>query len=605
MAEFHAKSFLASLTARPGVYRMLDEKGTALYVGKAKNLKARVSSYFRSNALSSKTLSLVRKIADVEVTVTGSETEALLLEQSLIKEQRPPYNIVFRDDKSYPYIHLTSEDAFPMLAFHRGARRKKGRYFGPFPSPGAVRSTLGILQKVMRIRLCEDSFFRNRTRPCLQYQMQRCSAPCCNLVTKERYARDLSDAVVFLEGKSDDLIKTFADRMEAASSALDFEEAARYRDQIAHLRRIQEQQYVVGSRGDIDVMAAEVTPGGVAVQMLYIRDGRMLDNKTFFPKTGLETEPAEVLEAFIGQYYLNPGLQKVPVEVVVSERLPNRLILEQGLIEVLGKNVRISDRVRSHRAKWLNLARTNAAQALSSRLASQENMLQRFQALQDYLGLAELPERLECFDISHISGEATVASCVVFDRSGPVKSDYRRFNIEGITPGDDYAAMQQALTRRYKRILSGEGRLPDLLLLDGGKGQLSQAREVLQTLEISGLQLLGVAKGPGRKAGLEVIFLETGEAAGPAPDASALHLIQHIRDEAHRFAITGHRQRRDKKRRKSELDAIEGVGPGRRRALLRRFGGTKQLRAASVEELARVDGISENLASIIYAALHD
>ena len=602
---FDAGPFLATLTARPGAYRMLDEAGATLYVGKAKNLKARVSSYFRSSALNTKTRALVQKIRDVKVTVTGSETEALLLEQSLIKEQRPPYNIVFRDDKSYPYIYLTSEDEYPRLAFHRGARRKSGRYFGPFPSANAVRSTLVTLQKVMRVRQCEDSFFRNRSRPCLQYQMRRCSGPCCGLVSKENYARDLTDAVLFLEGKSDDLINTYANRMETASGQLDFEEAAKYRDQITRLRRIQEQQYVVGSKGNIDVMAAVVAPGGAAVQMLFIRDGRLLDNKTFFPNTRLQIEPVEVLEAFVGQYYLNRGMQDIPGEVVVSERLENRSILERGLGEVLGRKVQISDRVRSHRAQWLNLARTNAEQALHSHLASQHNMQQRFEALQDSLGMDQLPERLECFDISHSSGEATVASCVVFDTRGPVKSDYRRFNIENITPGDDYAAMHQALTRRYTRLQAGEGVLPDLLLVDGGKGQLNQATQALEELQVTGVQLLGVAKGPERKAGLETLLLQgRDEPLVMAPDSSALHLIQHIRDEAHRFAITGHRQRRDRKRRESELDGIEGVGAKRRQALLRRFGGIRQIRAASEEELARVNGISENLAKTIYAVLH-
>lgn len=605
-SDFDAARFLATLTVRPGVYRMLDEAGGALYVGKAKNLKARVSSYFRAGALDGKSLSLMRKTRRVEVTVTGSETEALLLEQNLIKEHKPPYNIVFRDDKSYPYIYLASEDEYPRLAFHRGAKHRKGRYFGPFPSAGAVRGTLATLQKVMRVRQCEDSFFRNRTRPCLQYQMNRCSGPCCGLVSREEYARDLTDAVLFLEGKSDDLVGRYADRMEAASKRLDFEAAAKHRDQITRLRRVQEQQFVVGGRGDLDVMAAAVAPGGVAVQMLFIRDGRLLDNKTFFPSSRLQAGPAEVLEAFIGQYYLNPGRQDLPGELVVAERLANRPLLEAGLAEVLGRKLRISDRVRSHRAQWLKLAATNAGLALGSHLASRDNMRRRFAALQDYLRLDELPQRLECFDISHSAGEATVASCVVFDADGPVKSDYRRFNMENIEAGDDYAAMRQVLTRRYTRIQAEEGVLPDVLLVDGGKGQLNQAVRVLEELQVTGVQLVGVAKGPGRKAGLETVLLAgRAQPLDLAQDSSALHLIQHIRDEAHRFAITGHRQRRDRKRRESALEGIAGVGARRRQALLRRFGGIRQVKAASAEELARVDGISRSLARTIYAALHD
>ncbi len=485
MTEFDAKSFLKTLPSRPGVYRMFDAEGQALYVGKAKNLKNRVSSYFRTTALDSKTMALVARIADIQTTVTASETEALLLEQSLIKEFRPPYNIVFRDDKSYPYIYLSSEDEYPRLAFHRGAQKKKGRYFGPFPSAHSVRDSLNILQKVFQVRQCEDTFFRNRTRPCLQYQIKRCSGPCCDLVSPEEYADDVEHAVMFLEGKSKDVMGDYANKMEAASKALEFEKAAHLRDQISHLRRIQEQQYVVGDQGDIDVLAAVVNPGGVCVLVMFIRGGRLLGNKTYFPKTRLDEDENAVLEAFLPQFYFSgAGGREIPAEIIVSAQLENKSVLAEALSKKAGRRISLSDRVRSHRKRWVDLAVTNAEQSLGSHLANRNNLQQRFKTLQQALDLDETPSRLECFDISHSAGEATVASCVVFDQNGPLKSDYRRFNIYGITPGDDYAAMSQALTRRYTRLKKGEGQLPDVLFIDGGKGQLSQAERVMEELQV-------------------------------------------------------------------------------------------------------------------------
>lgn len=606
MTDFDSKAFLKNLTSRPGVYRMYGADGEVLYVGKAKNLKNRVSSYFRSTALEGKTMALVAKIARVEYTITASETEALLLEQSLIKEHRPPYNIDFKDDKSYPYIYLSSEDEYPRLAFHRGAQKLPGKYFGPFPSAYSVRDSLNILQKVFQVRQCEDTFFKNRSRPCLQYQIKRCSGPCCGLVSADDYADDVNHAVMFLEGKSRAVLDDYANKMDEASKALEFERAAKYRDQVTHLQRIQEQQYVFGSEGDIDVIAAIVNPGGVCVLVMMVRGGRLLGNKTYFPRIRIEESEAEVLASFIPQFYLSGASgREIPREVIVNARVDDKAVIEQALTERSGRKISIADNVRGHRQRWVALAATNAEQSLGSHLSSRNNIYQRFEALQESLGLADMPERLECFDISHSAGEATVASCVVFDQNGPLKSDYRRFNIEDITPGDDYAAMSQALKRRYTRIKKGEGRLPDVLFVDGGKGQLTQAEQILEELQIGGVALVGVAKGPSRKAGLESLYLSgVGELNLP-PDNAALHLIQHIRDESHRFAITAHRNRRSKKRKESVLEGIDGVGPKRRRALLRHFGGSARVEAASVEELAKVEGISRTLAEHIYATLHN
>lgn len=604
---FDVKAFLTTLTLRPGVYRMLDEKGQVLYVGKAKKLKNRVSSYFRSNHPSIKTRSLVSKIADIEVTVTNSETEALLLEQTLIKELKPPYNILLRDDKSYPYIYLSQEQDFPRLAFHRGAKRGKGKYFGPYPSAGAVRESLGLLQKVFKVRQCEDSFYRNRSRPCLQYQIKRCSGPCVNKVDKATYDEDVRHTRMFLEGRSQEVISELVQTMETASEQLDFEKAAEIRDQIVALRRIQETQFVEGEGGDVDVISVATQSGGVCVQALFVRKGRVLGSKSYFPKAQGETDAGEILEEFLPQFYLNTARSMdIPKDIILDAQFESEQALEEILTEKTSRKTRIEHNVRGNRAGWLRLAQTNAEQNLTSYLANRQNLFQRYQALQDALELEDLPRRLECFDISHTQGEGTVASCVVFDQNGPKKSDYRRFNIEGITAGDDYAAMQQALDRRYTRLKRGEGKLPDILLIDGGKGQIAQASAVLEELQITDVLVVGVAKGPSRKAGLETLHIP-GE---PNPiqlsaDSPALHLVQHIRDEAHRFAITGHRQRRDKKRRQSPLEGIPGVGPKRRRQLLNHFGGMQEILRASAGDLANVPGISKKMAEDIYAALHN
>ena len=602
--QFDASSFLATCSARPGVYRMYDAGRTLLYVGKAKNLKKRLSSYFRATGLAPKTAALVARIASIETTITSSETEALLLEQTLIKQSRPPYNILLRDDKSYPYI-LLSAGAYPRLAVHRGAKREKGRYFGPYPSAGAVRESLSVLQKAFQVRQCDDAYFRARTRPCLQYQIKRCKAPCVGLVEDKEYAEDVRHTALFLEGRSTELTAELASEMERAAMALDFERAAGLRDQIALLRRVQDQQSMEGGSGDVDVIAAIVGAGGACVHVITVRGGRVLGSKSYFPQVAIEEEAGDVLLAFIAQFYLIDSERDLPPELIVNARHEDFATLVEALATARGREPTISYRVRTTRARWQQLAVTNAEQALAARLADKQQMAARFKALGQALKMAKTPERLECYDISHSSGEATVASCVVFGPQGPLKSDYRRFNIEGVTAGDDYAAMRQALVRRYSRIQNGEEKLPDVLIVDGGKGQMNMAREVLAELGVENLVLLGVAKGVTRKPGFETLYLNdiSNEFTLPG-DSGALHLIQQIRDEAHRFAITGHRNRRGKARRTSSLEDIAGVGPKRRRDLLKHFGGLQELTRASEDEIAKAPGISKKLAELIYASLH-
>ncbi|WP_163559134.1 excinuclease ABC subunit UvrC [Halomonas sp. NO4] len=601
---FDSRHFLANVTQAPGVYRMLDAQGETLYVGKAKRLKARLASYFRG-ALNTKTQAMVARIADIQVTVTRSEIEALLLEQTLIKELRPPYNILLRDDKSYPFVFVSDRHPYPALEYKRArTRRDDGRYLGPYPSSGAVRESLSLMQKIFRIRNCEDSVFANRTRPCLQYQIDRCSAPCVGYISEADYRRDLEHAVMCLEGKSEAVTQELTDAMERASCELAFEEAARLRDQIQQLRQLQQRQFVDTEGGDADVFALASRPGTQCISVLAVRQGRLLGARHHTPGNGLDLDAEALLGDFVSQYYLGQE-REIPREVITSHPLPDPEILESALSSQAGRRVRVTHSVRGHRSQWLELARTNAEQQLAGQLANQGELNRRFAALRDALELSETPERLECFDISHSQGEATVASCVVFDQNGPRKSDYRRFNIEGVAAGDDYAAMHQALERRFRRLADGEGTIPDILLVDGGKGQLNQARDVLTELGLGQIHLLGVAKGTTRKAGLETLFLETVEHTLDLDATSpALHLIQHVRDEAHRFAITGHRTRRDKARRSSTLEGIAGVGPKRRRELLRFFGGLQGVKQASREELSRVPGISTALAETIHRALH-
>jgi len=601
-AQFNIDHFLRNLTHRPGVYRMLDEHGKYLYVGKAKNLKKRVSSYFQRRGHGPRIEAVIARTRQVEVTVTSTEAEALLLENNLIKEHRPRYNVVLRDDKSYPYIYVSIEQDYPRLSFHRGARRGKGRYFGPYPNAGAVRETLNLLQKLFKVRQCEDSFCRNRTRPCLQYQIDRCTAPCVGYVARDEYRTNAQHAIKFLEGKTGEVIEALIERMEAASARLDFEHAAAYRNRIESLRRITEQQYVSGEGGDLDIIAASLEQGLAGVQVFNIRAGHNLGNKGFFPQAPEDMDEAELLTAFMGQYYLN---REIPAEIIVSRRPADHAALIEMLATKRGQGVKITPNVRGARARWLDIANRNVAHAVRDRLASKAGMQRRVEALQEELDLAAAPARMECFDISHTLGEATVASCVVFDAEGPVKSDYRRFNITGIEPGDDYAAMRQALTRRYTRLKTGEGKLPDILFIDGGKGQVRQAVEVLEELQVAGVTIIGVAKGEGRRPGLESLIPSDRRTPVVLPSSSpALHLVQQIRDEAHRFAITGHRQRRAKSRTQSPLEQIHGLGPKRRQSLLKYFGGMRALTRAGVEELAKVPGISADKAREIYDVFH-
>ena len=599
---FDHKAFLKTLTTRPGVYRMLDAEDQVLYVGKAKSLKKRVSSYF-TRSLNRRIQIMVSQIARIEIAVTHTEAEALILENNLIKSLKPKYNVLLRDDKSYPYIYLSTDLAYPALSFRRGARRGKGRYFGPYPSAGSTRDTLQLLQKLFPVRQCEEAFFRNRSRPCLQYQIKRCSGPCVDLVTPQEYAGDVAHAVMFLEGKTSDVVDDLVRRMERASQALEYEQAALYRDQIQTLRRIQERQYVSGERGDLDIVALAKKGGSACIQVFFIRSGRNLGNKAFYPVLPPDATEETVLAAFVSQYYLE---KPVPSEIILSKKLQDQPLVEEVLSQQAQHKVRLSSAVRGERARWLKMARGNAEIALKARLSARMDMQGRVEALQQLLDMPALPERMECFDISHTRGESTVASCVVFNEQGPLKSDYRRFNIEDITPGDDYAAMRQALERRYRRVKQGEVPLPDLLFIDGGKGQLSAVHGILQDLGISGLILIGVAKGADRKAGMEQLFL-LGRSAPIIlpPDSPALHLIQQIRDEAHRFAITAHRQRRSKQRRRSVLEDIPGIGPKRRQRLLKQFGGLQELSRAGVEDLASVEGVSKTLAEQIYHAFHD
>jgi excinuclease ABC subunit C len=598
---FDSAAFLKTLTGRPGVYRMLDSDGTVIYVGKAKNLKKRVSSYFRKTGLTAKTRVMVAQIAAIETTVTHTENEALILENNLIKELMPRYNILLRDDKSYPYLFI-SGDRFPRLSLHRGAKRRVGKYFGPYPSAGAVRESLNLLQKLFPVRQCEDSYYQNRSRPCLQYQIKRCTAPCVGLVSEEDYKKDVEHTIMFLEGKNQQVMDDLTAEMEAASKRLDFEQAAAIRDKIIALRRVQERQYVSSTQGEFDVLAAIVRDGIAVVEVCFIRGGRNLGSKSYFPKGSADSSAEELLTAFIPQYYLG---KNVPAEILLSHQAEDMALLQDVLQTESGHKVSLRQPQRGQAVRWMKMAQTNAEISLAQRLSSRANLLQRFEMLQDALELDEMPKRIECFDISHTRGEKTVASCVVFGLEGAIKADYRKFNIEGITGGDDYAAMNQALSRRFTRLQKGEGKRPDLLLIDGGKGQIREAREVLAELNLSDLPILGIAKGPERKPGEESLFLVGREGEVTlSSDSPALHLLQQVRDEAHRFAITGHRQRRAKARKTSTLEHIEGLGPKRRQKLLQQFGGLQEVQRAGVEDLTKVDGISKALAQKIYDVLH-
>ena len=611
--QFDHQTFLKNLTSRPGIYQMHDSAGEVIYIGKAKNLKNRVGSYFASRGLTAKTVALVARIARIDVTVTATEAEALILEQNLIKTHRPPFNILLRDDKSYPYVFL-SEGDYPRLSYHRGAKRYKGRYFGPYPNAAAVRESLHILQRMFKVRQCEDSFYRARSRPCLQYQIKRCTAPCVQEVSSEDYQLQVDNTRLFLEGKSSILTERLAEQMQQAANELAFEEAGEYRDQIQYLQKITEAQFIESdasgqSNANTDVVAVSVKAGACCVHVLYIRAGRMLGSKSFYPKLTLDQAEAEMLDAFLMQYYLEQASStpaELPERLIVSFLTPEAKILEQAITRLSNKKIAIVQAKQGLPLNWIQLARDTAEENLKQRLADKESMRARFFDLQQQFQLDEMPNRIECFDISHSSGEDTVASCVVFDQAGPIKSDYRRFNIEGITGGDDYAAMRQALHRRFKRLVSGEGKCPDILLIDGGKGQVSQAKVVLAEFQLSHVLIIGVAKGSTRKAGLEKLILANeNKVVKLNDDAKALHLIQHVRDESHRFAVKGHTARRDKKRSKSQLDDIPGVGPKRRKDLLLHFGSVKAVKESPVRELIKVQGVSEKIAEDIYACFHN
>ncbi|MFA3778616.1 excinuclease ABC subunit UvrC [Yersinia sp. 1652 StPb PI] len=604
---FDSKEFLKTVTSQPGVYRMYDKTGTVIYVGKAKDLKKRLTSYFRAQVASRKTETLVKNIAQIDVTVTHTETEALLLEHNYIKLYQPRYNVLLRDDKSYPLIFL-SADTHPRLAIHRGAKHEKGEYFGPFPNSYAVRETLALLQKLFPVRQCENSVYRNRSRPCLQYQIGRCSGPCvAGLVSDDEYQRQVDYVRLFLSGKDQQVLTQLISRMEEASQSLHFEDAARIRDQIQAVRRVTEQQFVSGDSEDLDVIGVAFDAGLACVHVLFIRQGKVLGSRSYFPKVPAGTELSEVVQTFVGQFYLQGSQGRtLPGEILLDFTLEEKDLLASSLSELAGRKIQIQSRPRGDRARYLKLARTNASTALITRLSQQSTIHQRMKELAKILNLDEI-NRMECFDISHTMGEQTVASCVVFDANGPVRSEYRRYNISGITPGDDYAAMSQVLKRRYGKALDDK-KIPDVIFIDGGKGQLSQAFDVFASLTVEWDKqkplLVGVAKGSDRKAGLETLFLEAqGEGFSLPPDSPALHLIQHIRDDSHNHAITGHRQRRAKVKNTSALETIEGVGPKRRQILLKYMGGLQPLLNASVEEIAKVPSISQALAEKIYNAL--
>ncbi len=586
----------------PGVYRMLGEEQVVLYVGKAVNLKKRVSSYFRSGAnLSPRIQLMVKQVVGIETTVTRSESEALVLENSLIKSLKPKYNILFRDDKSYPYI-VFSRHEFPRLSSYRGIVDQKSTYFGPFTNTYAVRDSIHLLQKVFQLRTCKDSVFHNRSRPCLLHQIQRCSAPCVNKIKTEQYLADVKNASLFLDGKENEVIQLLEKEMASHSDQLNYEEAAVYRDRIRSLSRVRETQYVTGGADkDVDVITVIAKEGIIGINLTVIRSGSHRGDKTFFPKNASTDDEVDALEAFLMQYY-ESGL--VPQELLINQHINKSVFLEHFKTQ-FGKSVQITDNPIGERRIWLKMSQKNIEMSIQQRLQEKETQTARLSALREGLGLDVSVNRVECFDISHSMGEATVASCVVYDRGAMQSSEYRRFNIESITPGDDYAAMNQVVSRRYERIVSGAGKLPDLILIDGGKGQLSSVLAALDELGLDDVPVVGVAKGPERKAGEEELLVaRTGEVIQLAPNDPGLHLIQQIRDESHRFAIQGHRKRRDKARKRSRLEDIEGVGAKRRQRLLSQFGGVREVAAASIEELAKVDGISVALAEHIYRQLH-
>ena len=619
---FKATVFLQALTSKPGVYRMLDELGEVLYVGKAQNLKKRVASYFTGADTTPKTRAMIARVKDIEVTVTRTEKEALILENNQIKLLKPRYNICFKDDKSYPYIYLSAQLDFPRLSYHRGAKAKTGRYFGPYPSAGAVRNTLNLMKKLFMVRQCTDSFFANRQRPCLAYQIKRCSAPCVAFIGKKDYQEDVKRSILFLQGKNDQVMDGLLYRMQQASDALNYERAMRYRDRIKNLRKVQENQYITTEKGNIDVIACVYRKNIACVCAFFIRNGLNQGSKTYFPEDALNTTPKLIIEAFLAQFYLKTYMfGDLPDEILLSHAPYNSKLLEEVIRghaqdnkttqgdKATQRQIKIKTHCRGERAKWVKMALENAELSLRLCLANKESQHRRTRELMRLLNLETPIQNMECFDISHMSGEATVASCVVFDAKGPKNADYRRFNITNITPGDDYAAMEQAITRRYARVKKENAKIPDIIFIDGGKGQVSKAQKVLKALQLNEPILVGIAKGSSRQAGVETLIVQHGKNAKKClhlpHDSPALHLIQHIRDESHRFAITGHRLRRKKARNRSPLENIDGIGQKRRQNLLQYFGGLQGVSSAAAEDLANVHGINKHLAQKVYDTFHE
>jgi excinuclease ABC subunit C len=599
---FDGKKTARRLSAGPGVYLMRDSEGTALYVGKAANLRKRVSSYFDARPKIDRIMRMIARIGSIEVSLTRTEAEALLLENEWIKSLKPRYNVLLRDDKSYPWFMLGTDHPFPRIAFHRGGKDKRRQYLGPYPSASSVRESINLIQKLFLLRNCEDSYFSHRNRPCLQFQIKRCTAPCVGMISENDYAGQVEDALLFLRGQSQKLITLLIRRMESSAGLQHYELAARYRDQINHLKQMQARQFVSAGNGDLDIIALARLQRSCAIEVISVRGGRSLGQRDFFPTQSEGHSEAEILQAFLGQYFRE---REPPPELIISHPVDRQELFETAFSDRIGRKVRIQPRPRGHRKQWLELAGRNALNALHMRSSESSRISQQFEALAELLRLDEPPKVIECFDISHTSGHKTVASCVVFDAEGPVKSRYRRYNLKGFEPGDDYAAMREVLSRRYQKLQKEEGHLPDLILVDGGKGQLGIAMDVLADCGLSDIPLVGVAKGSSRRAGYEQWVLPVApHCLQPGPDSAASHLVQQVRDEAHRFAITGHRGRRQKAAVHSVLEEIPGVGARRRRALLTHFGGIQGVRKAGIEELAGIPGISHHLASRIFKALH-
>ena len=601
-AEFDGKKFARRLSAGPGVYMMRDSADIVLYVGKAANLRKRVSSYFDARPKIERIMRMVARISSIEVSLTRTEAEALLLENEWIKSLKPRYNVLLRDDKSYPWVMLGTDHEFPRIAFHRGGKDKSKLYLGPYPSASSVRESINLIQKLFLLRNCEDSYFGNRTRPCLQYQIKRCTAPCVGKVSATAYAGQIDDALLFLRGQSQKVITRLISRMEQAADLQHYEQAAQYRDQINHLKQMQARQFVSAGNGDLDIIALARLGNSVAIEVISVRGGRSLGQRDYFPTQSEGHSDNEILHAFLGQYFSE---RLAPPELIISHSLVQQELFEAAFSERSGRRVQIQSHPRSHRRQWLELAGRNALNALHMRNTESSRISGQFAELAELLQFEEAPGVIECFDVSHTSGHKTVASCVVFDVNGPVKSRYRRYNLAGFEPGDDYAAMREVLSRRYRKLQKEEGHLPDLILVDGGKGQLGVAIEVLSDCGLSDIPLIGVAKGPSRRAGYEEWVLPVApHSLRPGPESAASHLIQQIRDEAHRFAITGHRGRRQKAAVHSVLEDIPGVGASRRRALLTHFGGLQGVRKAGIEELSGIPGINKQLAGRIFKALH-